>query len=154
MFTINSYQTTSSLRQFKIDRTLDRIAKLEGKDDLTGRQTRALNRLNKKLDRIAPDDELIVSTDGKTIGFTLVDSLYDDIIDGSETMRFVIRGAEPNRSGQRTVLYLNHPEKTNEKYDMTENMTVRTTGINYNPTYQNMWVEVYADDVLAFSQPL
>ena len=108
------------------------------KDDLTGRQTRALNRLNKKLDRIAPDDELIVKQKRQQNWIYSLDSPYDDVIDGSETMRFVIKGAEPNRWGQRTVLYLNHPEKTNEKYDMTENLTVRTTGINYDPEYENI----------------
>ena len=154
MFTINSYRSTGPRRAGKISRISDKIDRLEAKDELTGKQAAKLDRLEAKLDRITPEDEVLVRYDGKTLGVTIVDSVYDDIIDGSETLRFVLRGEKENGSSWRTFLWLNHPEKTNDKYDMDANLTVSVDGVNHTTEYDRNWLEVYANDTLVFTQDI
>lgn len=154
-FTLNKYRSYGPKRDAKIERIQNKINNLLSKDELTGKQAARLDRLQNRLDRKTPEDELLVRVVRDTIGFTLIDSTYDDLIEGGDTMRFVIKGSDDDgrRSGQATVLWLNHPEKTNDKYDFGANQTVDIGGITYDfSKYDNYSVEVYANNNLAFAQ--
>lgn len=151
-FTINSYRSYGPERDAKLEKFSSKISKLESKDELTGKQSAKLDRLYRKLDKYTPSDELIVRNTDEGLGFTIVDTVYDDIIDGSETLRFVVKGESENRSRTSTVLWLNHPEKTNDKYTIDSNVTVSVDGIPHNSEYDREWVEVYANDNLVFSK--
>lgn len=74
----------SERREAKIDRVAGKIAKLEGKDSLTGKQQAKLERLTDKYDRLTPEDEFTATIRGDardaTVTFTLIDSPYDDSI--------------------------------------------------------------------------
>ena len=129
-FTINKYVSYGTKRDAKIDRLESKIAKLESKDELTGKKAARLERLRKKLDRVTPEDEFLVhyKKGSDTFGVTIIDSIYDDLLIGGQYVNLVINGKSPGRSSQETRLALNHPEGV-EKYSFGSNETVSVGGV-------------------------
>lgn len=129
-FTINKYLSYGEKRDAKIDRIQAKIARLEAKDELTGKQAARLERLTKKLDRVTPEDEFLVhyKKGSDTFGVTIIDSTYDDTLVGGQYVNLVINGKSPGRSSQETRLALNHPEGV-EKYSFGDNQTVSVGGV-------------------------
>jgi len=130
-FTINKYISYGPDRDAKIEKIQSKIAKLEAKDELTGKQAARLERLTNRLDRKIPEDELIVhyKKGSDTFGVTIIDSLYDDTIVGGQRLSLIINGKSVGRSRQETKLVLNNPEKRGDEYALNANETASVGGI-------------------------
>jgi len=130
-FSIKKYISYGPDRDAKIERIQSKIAKLEAKDELTGKQAARLERLTNRLERKTPEDEFIVhyKKGSDTFGVTIIDSSYDDMIIAGQRLNLVINGKSVGRSRQETRLVLNHPEKRGDEYALNHNETSSISGI-------------------------
>jgi len=130
-FSINKYISYGPKRDAKINRIQSKIARLEAKDELTGKQAARLERLTNRLEQKTPKDEFLVhyNEGSDTFGVTIIDSLYDDTIIGGQLLRLVINGSSVGRRRQETRLILNHPEKRGDEYALNANETSSVGGI-------------------------
>ena len=154
-FTINKYISYGPKRDAKIERLQSKIAKLESKDELTGKQSARLERLTKKLDRVTPEDEFLVhyKEGSDTFGVTIIDSIYDDTLTSDQHVKLVINGRSPGRSRQETRLGLNHP-LAGEKYTFNDNETVSVGGIKATSIFDmdSTIVSLQSNDEVLFSE--
>jgi len=130
-FSINKYISYGLKRDEKINRIQSKIARLEAKDELTGKQAARLERLTDRLGRKTPRDEFLVhyKKGSDTFGVTIIDSSYDDMIIAGQHLSLVIKGKSVGRSSQETRLVLNNPEKRGDEYTLNFNETASISGI-------------------------
>jgi len=158
VFSINKYASVGPKREARIDRIQSKIAKLEAKDELTGKQAARLERLTKKLDRVTPEDEFLVHyKDGSdTFGVTIIDSPYDDMIITGQRLNLVINGRSPGRGRQETRLVLNHPEKRGDEYHLNYNETSSVGGIKASEIFDmdSTVISLQSHGVILFAETI
>ena len=156
-FSINKYISYGPKRDAKINRIQSKIARLEAKDELTGKQSARLERLTKKLDRVTPEDEFLVhyKKGSDTFGVTIIDSIYDDTLTSDQHVKLVINGRSPGRSRQETRLGLNHPQ-AGEKYTFSDNETVSVGGIKASEIFDmdSTIVSLQSNEEIIFAETM
>jgi len=156
-FSINKYISYGPKRDAKINRIQSKIARLEAKDELTGKQSARLERLTKKLDRVTPEDEFLVhyKKGSDTFGVTIIDSIYDDTLTSDQHVKLVINGRSPGRSRQETRLGLNHPQ-AGAKYTFSDNETVSVGGIKASEIFDmdSTIVSLQSNEEIIFAETM